>query len=119
MEADPSMEAEGNAPLEDPFEGESEGAGDHFALPSISSPSATQQRRRKNATTGESLGTSKLFRDISPTRVFTMKGATATSASLPDLFKQKNALASLRPAYLQAGDDDGQDAGRAPRLLAR
>jgi hypothetical protein len=67
----------------------------------------------------DSINSSKLYRDISPTRVFTMRNKEVSLSTLPDLFKQKGGLQSLRPAYLTSNSDEGTDATRAPRLLAR
>ncbi|KAG1675143.1 hypothetical protein FOA52_003366 [Chlamydomonas sp. UWO 241] len=61
---------------------------------------------------------SKLYRDISPTRVH-MMGSGGRDTRLPDLFKQKGGLESLRPSYAPQEDDYGGDSALAPRLLAR
>ena len=90
---------------------------DTFGEGSLVSPS----RMRSSVTSKEAA--SRLFRDISPTKVFTAStsggGSKSRATTLPDLFKQKNALASLRPAYLVPGEAEEQDTRGAPRLLAR
>jgi len=84
--------------------------GDHYS--SYAEP-ASPARLRASA----SEVNSKLYRDISPTRAL---GATASRETrLPELFKQKGALESLRPAYVSAGDDVGQSGPGTPKLLAR
>ncbi|GAX77350.1 hypothetical protein CEUSTIGMA_g4796.t1 [Chlamydomonas eustigma] len=80
---------------------------------------STSPRLRTTENKRESVSASKLYRDISPTRVFTMRNKELSLSTLPDLFKQKGGLQSLRPAYLSSNSDEGTDATRAPRLLAR
>ena len=67
----------------------------------------------------ESISASKLYRELSPTRVFTAT-TDESRVSLPDLFKQRNGLQSLRPAYsnepVPNEDDDGN---KMPKLLQR
>lgn len=79
----------------------------------------SQSRLRSSASSKEAA--SRLYRDISPTKVFTASssGGKSRATTLPDLFKQKNALATLRPAYLVPGEAEEQDPRGAPRLLAR
>ena len=73
-------------------------------------------RMRSSAQMAES---SKLYRDISPSKVFS-NNVKSKASNLPDLFKQKNALASLRPLYLSPTEtEEVPDSDRAPRLLAR
>lgn len=80
----------------------------------ITSP-ASKLRQSLN----ESISASKLYRDLSPQKVFAGKQAHFRT-SLPDLFKQKGGLQSLRPTYLtdpQSGDYD--DGTKSPKLLSR
>lgn len=85
-----------------------------------SPPRTASPTRGKGSATQESITSSRLFRDISPTRVFTQAPQDSTRASLPELFKQKKGLQSLRPTYAfnpdtsQLGDD-----ARQPKLLQR
>ncbi len=70
--------------------------------------------RLRASTTEQS---SKLYRDISPTRL--LATSLKQDTSLPDLFKQKGGLQSLRPTYLTQLDSPEQDGAKTPRLLAR
>ncbi len=69
---------------------------------------------------------SRLYRDISPTRVFAAAGVgeggirDECRTSLPDLFRQKKGLQSLRPVYTIGADSLAEsDDGRTPKLLQR
>jgi hypothetical protein len=67
----------------------------------------------------ESISASKLYRELSPTRTF-QTSLDESRVTLPELFKQKNSLLSLRPTYaneLIGGEED--DSGRTPKLLQR
>ncbi|PNH07977.1 hypothetical protein TSOC_005506 [Tetrabaena socialis] len=65
------------------------------------------------------LSASKLYKDMSPTRAF-QNGHDEGRVTLPDLFKQKNSLQSLRPTYSNEPVGDEEDeALRTPKLLQR
>eukprot|EP00798_Chlamydomonas_sp_ICE-L_P024113 gene24113-9688_t len=66
----------------------------------------------------ESISASKLYRDLSPTRVFASNTKSQIYTSLPDLFR-KGGLSSLRPAPGPGvGGSHGED-GRHPKMLDR
>ncbi len=80
----------------------------------VGSPSS-----RVRANLQESISASKLYKDLSPTRVY-QSSNDESRVTLPDLFRQKNGLQSLRPTYSNepvGGEDD--DTGRTPKLLQR
>ncbi|KAG2448875.1 hypothetical protein HYH02_006224 [Chlamydomonas schloesseri] len=80
----------------------------------VGSPSS-----RVRANLQESISASKLYKDLSPARVY-QNSSDESRVTLPELFRQKNGLQSLRPTYSNepvGGEDD--DAGRTPKLLQR
>ncbi|GIL71982.1 hypothetical protein Vretimale_589 [Volvox reticuliferus] len=90
------------------------------ATPGAASPrpvASPSSRVRSNLQ--DSISASKLYKDLSPTRAY-QSSHDESRVALPDLFKQKNSLQSLRPTYanepIGVGEDD---AGRTPKLLQR
>ncbi|KAG2501135.1 hypothetical protein HYH03_000953 [Edaphochlamys debaryana] len=74
---------------------------------------------RVRANLQESISASKLYKELSPTRVY-QSSRDESRVALPDLFKQKNSLVSLRPTYSNEPiplEDD--ELGRTPKLLQR
>jgi len=67
----------------------------------------------------ESISASKLYRDISPTRVFASAATAEGRTTLPDLFKKKGGLQSLRPSYSPVPEDEDPEAFKSPKLLGR
>mmetsp|Transcript_2185 Transcript_2185/g.3296 ORF Transcript_2185/g.3296 Transcript_2185/m.3296 type:complete len:272 (-) Transcript_2185:298-1113(-) len=68
----------------------------------------------------ETISASKLFRDLSPTRLYSSEQIEG-NIGLPDLFKQKCGLQSLRPTY-QSVDSlllSKSEPSRVPKLLQR
>lgn len=69
----------------------------------------------------ESISGSKLYRDLSPTRVYGSNQKTdEVRTSLPELFKQRNGLQALRPVALgDTSPRDDVEMAKAPKLLQR
>ncbi len=83
------------------------------------SPPSPRAALRSRGPTTESVASSRLFRDISPTKAFAQAGPDLTRVSLPELFKQKDGLQSLRPHYSIDTSPKHEEPQSNPRLLQR